>query len=170
MKRMSICVFLLALALVSCHSQIPPLVETETVNRQDAVETIELPLVTGLQSELADPDWDGKQIPKNQKCQKFGGENPSTPRILVGNIPEGSDAIILEFSDRDYSPMDNGGHGKIGFVIPEGESEVEVPLFLGIHSTYQRIFSLSKSIRPLYLTQPVHICPHAREDRATLTT
>jgi len=127
MKWKSICTFLLAIALASCQPQIPPVTETDTVSPQNVNTTLESTLFTGLQLDLADPDWDGEWIPKEQKCQRFGGENPSTPRIHVGNIPEGSDAIVLEFSDRDYAPMNNGGHGIIGFTIPEGTSEVEIP-------------------------------------------
>jgi hypothetical protein len=77
--------------------------------------------------ELADSDWDGEKIPDGQQCQRQGGENPSTPEIQVGDIPEGSDAIILEFSDRSFRPMDEGGHGKIGFMIPEGTCETVIP-------------------------------------------
>lgn len=131
MKMKLICTFLLAVALASCQQQLPLAAETDIVSPQDVSATFEPTLATNLQLELADPDWDGKQIPNGQQCQRYGGENPSTPRILVGNIPEGSDAIVLEFSDRDYTPMNNGGHGIIGFVIPEGMSETEVPSALG---------------------------------------
>jgi len=76
---------------------------------------------------FADSDWDGKKIPDGQQCRSYGGQDPSTPPLIVSNIPEGTNAIILEFSDRDYIPMDNGGHGIIGFTIPEGTEEVLIP-------------------------------------------
>lgn len=84
-----------------------------------------------LHLELADKDWNGERIPDGQQCLREGGINPSTPSILVANIPAGTVALILEFSDRDFYPMNNGGHGKVGFVIEEGASEVLIPSILG---------------------------------------
>ncbi len=162
-KIMMAFALLLALALASCQTQTPTQVETDQGTPQDtvtvAVEEVPLPTITAtepltavptvnptsetttvlsLQLELADPDWDGERIPDGQQCQSQGGVNPSTPTILVGDIPEGSDAIILEFSDRSYRPMDEGGHGKIGFMIPEGTHETV------IHSVPGHTFDLPK--------------------------
>ena len=80
-----------------------------------------------LHVSFADPDWDGKIVPTGQQCQKFGGNNPHSPRLTVKNIPNGANALIMEYSDRSYAPMDNGGHGRIGFIIAAGVSEVTVP-------------------------------------------
>jgi hypothetical protein len=80
---------------------------------------------------FADSDWDGELIPRGQQCTPQGGVDPSTPQLVVSNIPTDSDAIILEFSDRDWGPMDNGGHGKIGFTIPEGTEETLIPSVSG---------------------------------------
>ena len=33
----------------------------------------------------------------------------------------------MEYSDRDWPPMDEGGHGKIGYRIPEGTTEIVIP-------------------------------------------
>ena len=87
--------------------------------------------ILALELAFADSEWDGKTVPNGQQCQRQGGENPSTPKILIINIPEGSDAIIMEFSDRNYSPMDDGGHGKIGFRLSEGTKEVVIPSIPG---------------------------------------
>lgn len=84
-----------------------------------------------LELAFADSEWNGDKIPSGQQCKRQGGENPTTPRIIVNNIPEGADAIILEFSDRTYGPMNNGGHGKIGFEILEGTKEVVIPSIPG---------------------------------------
>jgi phosphatidylethanolamine-binding protein (PEBP) family uncharacterized protein len=111
---------LLAFALVSCQVQTQPPIDTD-----------EPTAVTGLRLELADPAWDGESIPDGHRCRRTGDENPSTPRIRVSNIPDEADAIVLEFSDRDYAPMDNGGHGKIGYVIPKGTIETVVPSIPG---------------------------------------
>lgn len=67
--------------------------------------------------ELADEKWDGKLIPQGQQCQKFGGIEPATPRLLVTNIPAGTDALLFEYSDRDSERMNNGGHGKIQLAL-----------------------------------------------------
>ena len=79
-----------------------------------------------LQVSFADPIWNGKVIPQGQQCKRFGG-NGSTPRLVVRNIPSEANAIIVEYSDRDYAQMDNGGHGKIGYKIQQGTNEVTIP-------------------------------------------
>lgn len=116
---------LLSLVLAACQSK-TPLQGTEEIT-----ETPEPTPVLTLNLTFADSEWDGKTIPDGQQCQRQGGENPSTPRIQVNNIPEEADAIILEFSDRNYGPMDDGGHGKIGYKISEGTKEVVIPSVLG---------------------------------------
>jgi len=79
-----------------------------------------------LDAKLADKAWDGRKIPKGQQCQKFGGVNPSTPKLVVSGIPVGSNAIVLEYSDRDYKKMDKGGHGKMSFMLDSSVSEVQI--------------------------------------------
>jgi hypothetical protein len=49
----------------------------------------------------------------------------------VEGIPAGADALVLEFSDKDYAPLSRGGHGKIGFVIAPGAARAEVPAMPG---------------------------------------
>lgn len=80
-----------------------------------------------LELAFSDAAWDGKNVPEGQQCQRFGGKNPSTPGISVKNIPEGADMILMEYSDRSYARMDDGGHGKIGYKIKMGTKEVVVP-------------------------------------------
>jgi hypothetical protein len=75
--------------------------------------------------------WNGKRIPDGQQCEKYGGEKPKTPKISVKNIPPGTNAIIMEYSDKNYKPMDNGGHGKVGYMISEGTTEVKIPSISG---------------------------------------
>ncbi len=154
MSARSAYALLLTLVLVSCQPKAPTQGEMQVTLQQDSVASTEAPIPASTHTEIltaiptpsltpkptpilpldlvfADSDWDGKTVPNGQQCQRQGGENPSTPRILVSNIPEGSDAIILEFSDRDYRPMDDGGHGKIGFMISEGTREAVIPSILG---------------------------------------
>ena len=82
--------------------------------------------VAQLQISFAESGWNGKTIPNGQQCKRFGGKG-STPRLIVKNIPAEANAIIMEYSDRDYVPMDNGGHGKIGYKIKQGTSEATIP-------------------------------------------
>lgn len=84
-----------------------------------------------LEVSFEDAKWNGKVIPDGQQCDRFGGKKPQTPRLVVKNIPHGSNAIIMEYSDESYAPMDKGGHGKIGYRIPEGTIEKTIPAVPG---------------------------------------
>jgi len=79
-----------------------------------------------LKISFADAKWNGQKIPARQQCSKFGGQ-ASTPSLLITNIPAEANAIIMEYSDKDHMPMDNGGHGKIGYKIKPGTSNVTIP-------------------------------------------
>lgn len=82
-------------------------------------------------AKFADEAWNGNKVPIGQQCQKFGGNNPATPRLIVSGIPPESNALILEYSDRSHEQMDKGGHGKMKFMFDSQKSEVEVPPVLG---------------------------------------
>lgn len=72
---------------------------------------------------FADPAWTGDRIPEGQHCKKFGG-NGATPPLIVSGIPAGANAIVVEFNDKSFSKLSSGGgHGKIGFLIPDGATE-----------------------------------------------
>ena len=75
---------------------------------------------------FVDPMWDGNIVPQGQQCQKFGGFAES-PELRVSSIPKAANALLVEFSDRTYTPMDNGGHGKFGFQIAKGIAETVIP-------------------------------------------
>ncbi len=79
---------------------------------------------------FVDPRWNGEKIPEKEQCKRFGGE-PKTPALKITQIPEGTEAVIMEYSDRDWPPMDNGGHGIIGFRIKNDISEVVIPSIPG---------------------------------------
>ena len=81
---------------------------------------------SALEAKLADPAWDGVKVPEGQQCQKFGGQGKS-PALAVSGIPSGASHLVLEFSDRSYKPMDNGGHGKVAYAIESGATTVTVP-------------------------------------------
>ncbi len=67
----------------------------------------------GLTIALADPAWNGKNIPTDQVCKKFGGDQAKSPALKVEGIPTDADELFLSFNDESYSPMDKGGHGVI---------------------------------------------------------
>jgi hypothetical protein len=85
-----------------------------------------------LDAKFADSAWDGKKIPMNQVCFTDTG---STPPLTISNIPQGTNAILMEVNDENYSPLSSGGgHGIVGFWIDKGSSTVTLPAVLG-HTT-----------------------------------
>lgn len=80
-----------------------------------------------LDVEFADKAWDGVTVPEGQQCHRFGGEDPATPALAVTGIPAGSDALVLEYSDRDSEKMNHGGHGRMSFTPKSLADEVQVP-------------------------------------------
>lgn len=84
-----------------------------------------------LELSYTDDAWGGDSIPEGQQCNRFEGDNPQSPELVVKNIPAGATAIVLEFSDRTMKPMDKGGHGKVGYKVSEGTTEVTIPRIPG---------------------------------------
>lgn len=77
-----------------------------------------------LDANFADSKWDGKKIPGNQVCSLFGGKG-ATPKMNISNIPQGTNAIIMEINDEGYAPLSsNGGHGKVGFWVDKGNKSI----------------------------------------------
>lgn len=83
-------------------------------------------IASGLGAEFVEPGWNGERVPDGYQCQKFGGTHGS-PALQVDGIPARANALVLEFSDRSYAPMDHGGHGKIGYEIEAGSASVRIP-------------------------------------------
>jgi hypothetical protein len=79
---------------------------------------------------LANSAWDGKIIPAGQQCERFGGKG-ATPLLVIHQIPAGANAVVMEYSDRTYQPMDHGGHGKFGYRIQPNISTVSIPAVSG---------------------------------------
>ena len=98
-------------------------------------------------AKFADEAWNGNKVPAGQQCQKFGGNNPATPRLIVSGIPPESNALVLEYSDRDYEKMDKGGHGKMRFMFDPQKSEVEVPSVFGHTFDIPKEFKLIEAHR-----------------------
>lgn len=83
-----------------------------------------VPNMAKIDAKFADKSWNGEKIPKGQQCQLFSGKG-ATPKMMVSNLPAGTNAIIMEVNDLNYAPLStNGGHGKIGFWIKEGSTSV----------------------------------------------
>ena len=73
---------------------------------------------------FSESSWDGQTIPLGQQCRRFGGRG-DTPAIQVDEIPEGANAIIIEFNDSSYQPLStDGGHGKVGFWVSGSMAEL----------------------------------------------
>ncbi len=87
--------------------------------------------VFALEAKLADPAWDGVKVPAGQQCQKFDGKNPATPKLTVSDIPAGTNSIVLEYSDRDSKKMNNGGHGRMSYMVDSSATQVEIPSIPG---------------------------------------
>ena len=84
----------------------------------------------GLEVAFAQAAWDGKHIPRSGICSNFGGDDISPP-LIVGNIPAGANAIIVQFNDLDHPFLARrGGHGTIGFWI-EGDEPAQLPSVTG---------------------------------------
>ena len=86
--------------------------------------------VSTLTISFEDAAWDGKIVPEDQICKRYGGEG-ATPALKVSDIPVEANALIVEFSDGSYKPMDNGGHGKIGIMLADHSGEIVVPIVAG---------------------------------------
>jgi len=79
---------------------------------------------------FSDPAWDGVTVPEGQHCSLQGGMG-ATPPIDVTGIPNGATQINLSFNDETFEPMNNGGHGVIGFALEEGATEASLPAVPG---------------------------------------
>jgi len=79
-----------------------------------------------LEVSFTDNKWDGKTVPKDEVCRR-GGANGSSPELQVSGIPQGANAVVVEFNDRSYAPMStNGGHGAI-WVTVNKQSSITIP-------------------------------------------
>lgn len=95
-----------------------------------SVAAIGLPTLSYAQSTLsisfADSTWDGKTVPADQQCSLQGGHG-ATPPLDISDVPEGTKKIVLSFNDETYQPMNDGGHGTIGFEVTPTDGKVSLP-------------------------------------------
>ena len=104
--------------------------------------------VPQLNLSLADPRWDGENVPDGQQCRKFGGKKAETPALKVSEIPATTDALVVEYGD--YSWGSDGGHGKIGYHIEPGTESIVIPSVPGHSFDLPEGFFLVKA----------HLAPH----------
>ena len=111
-------------------------------------ESMKSPLIV----EFTNPKWNGKEVPEVGICTLCGGEGNS-PELKVSNIPDSANTIIVEFNDRDYSPLSyNGGHGSISIDCVK-RNEVIVP------SIPEQTFDVPKGVK----TEHAHRAPKGNQ-------
>lgn len=84
-----------------------------------------------LEVSFTDPEWNGRTVPKSGICQPMNGKG-DTPPLRIAGIPAEANALIIEYSDRTFGPMNNGGHGILRYSITPGEAEVTLPATPGM--------------------------------------
>ncbi|HWJ86746.1 MAG TPA: hypothetical protein VNS12_01575 [Pelagibacterium sp.] len=81
---------------------------------------------TQLDVSFADPAWTGETVPAGQHCSLQGGSG-ATPALEISGLPDETTRIDVAFSDETYQPMNNGGHGTIGFDVTPADGAVTLP-------------------------------------------
>ena len=84
---------------------------------------------TRLTVRFANSAWNGVSIPVGQQCPRHGGAG-ATPALNVFDLPTGTAALLLEFSEKG-SKLDHGGMGRIGYIVPKGVASAQVPSIHG---------------------------------------
>ena len=79
---------------------------------------------------VTDLRWRDQNVPEGQQCRRDGGQGAS-PRLVIGRLPEGTNRIVVEFSDRTDKQLNNGGQGRIGLKVSEGATGVIFPSIPG---------------------------------------
>lgn len=110
------------LALSSCTTEqntiaeeSAPLSQQEVTEDTSGVE-MQTEVADDMSISFTDAIWDGITVPQGQWCSTFDGEG-ATPELFIENLPAGTAAISMAYSDRSFAANDNGGHGIIGMNI-----------------------------------------------------
>ncbi|KPC54746.1 hypothetical protein [Amantichitinum ursilacus] len=74
-----------------------------------------------LTAHYTSPLWNGSAIPAGQQCAKLGGAG-ATPGLNVFDIPAGSGALLLEFSERSGANL-----GRFIYTLPKGANSAQIP-------------------------------------------
>ncbi len=78
-----------------------------------------------------DAAWNAEAIPAGQQCLNYDGKNPATPSLNITNIPAGADSLVFVYNDVSNKRMQNGGHGIIGYALPVGTTNIDIPKVFG---------------------------------------
>lgn len=79
-----------------------------------------------LEVSFADAEWTGNAVPEGQHCSLQGGSG-ATPALDISGVPEGTTEVHVAYSDETYQPMNDGGHGTIGFTLTPTDGAVSLP-------------------------------------------
>jgi len=103
-----------------------------------------------LNISFLDKKWDGKVVPKDEVCSEHNrnGVAGSSPALVISNLPNGTDYIVLSFSDETFKGMNNGGHGILGYSIEDvNTSPLTIPSVKGESFNLPKGFSIEKKHR-----------------------
>lgn len=86
--------------------------------------------IAPLSVSFANPsEWTGDKIPNSGICSNDGGKDKA-PSLIIKGIPNGTNSILMKYSDKDSINYDNGGHGTIGYKTSD-TSTVTIPGIYG---------------------------------------
>ncbi len=103
--------------------------------------------IVKLTVKFGDPRWNGITIPPGEDCKRCG-EFGHTPALIIEDIPDKANAIIMEYCDRSYQLMNNGGHGIIGYWLEPNTSRVIIPSVPGhTFDLPEKFFLVSEHIK-----------------------
>ena len=88
-------------------------------------------MASDIDVSFSDEKWNGKIVPIDEVCSDYNVEAGSTPALFIDNLPDNSYKVILQFNDKTFTKMDDGGHGILSYKINEGSLNVEIPPQIG---------------------------------------
>ena len=90
------------------------------------------PNMVNLKASFTDSKWNAETVPKDEVCQRYNKKGGNTPSITIQNLPQGTNKVILTFSDNNpSSQMTNGGHGIISYKVSEVSNSLIIPSVKG---------------------------------------
>ncbi|MFD0388867.1 hypothetical protein P7L64_23645 [Tistrella bauzanensis] len=85
----------------------------------------------GLDIRFTDPAWDGRTVPANALCSRYGPAGKS-PGLAVSGLPADTRMVVIAFNDDSYQRLStDGGHGTIAMPVPTEQSWVAIPPVAG---------------------------------------
>ncbi|GEO80067.1 hypothetical protein [Pararhodospirillum oryzae] len=115
--------FPLALLVAACHGPAPDTPPGAFDSPDETAGIDPLPVVT---VRFDSAHWNGKTVPAEGRCKALGGTG-RTPPLIIGGIPTGARTVLVAFSKRGDSDLDDGGLGVVGWTLPLGASLFVTP-------------------------------------------